>query len=106
MDCQPSRLLVKRVYGVELTTLVKMDGTKVPVVISSCIEEVEKRGRSNSTIPCSNCSTLLPPSLSPPGLSTEGLYRVPGMKSEILRLKKEFDRGMYFMCGQLVRGIT
>ena len=70
MDCQPSRLLVKRVYGVELTTLVKMDGTKVPVVISSCIEEVEKRGRSNSTIPCFNCSTLLPPSLSP-GLSME-----------------------------------
>ena len=29
----------------ELTTLVKMHGTKVPVVISSCIEEVEKRGR-------------------------------------------------------------
>ena len=48
LDCQPSRLLVKRVYGVELTTLVKMDRTKVPVVISSCIEEVEKRGRSNS----------------------------------------------------------
>jgi hypothetical protein len=44
LDCQPSRLLVKRVYCVELTTLVKMHGTKVPVVVSSCIEEVEKRG--------------------------------------------------------------
>lgn len=32
-------------------------------------------------------------SLSIPGLSMEGLYRVPGMKSEILRIKKEFDRG-------------
>jgi hypothetical protein len=36
---------VKRVYSVELTTLVKMHSTKVPVVVSNCIEEVEKRGR-------------------------------------------------------------
>ena len=43
-DCQPSQQLVKRVYSVELTTLVKMHGTKVPVVVSNCIEEVEKRG--------------------------------------------------------------
>jgi hypothetical protein len=70
LDCQPSRLLVKRVFGVELTTLVKMHGTKVPVVVSSCIEEIEKRG-----------------------LSLEGLYRVSGITSEVLRIKKEFDRG-------------
>lgn len=52
-DCQPSRLMVKRVFGVELTTLVKMHGTKVPVVVSSCIEEVEKRGEcSTESVVC------------------------------------------------------
>ena len=29
------------------------------------------------------------------GLSTEGLYRVSGITSEVLRIKKEFDRGKY-----------
>ena len=33
------------VFGVELTTLVKMQSTKVPVVIKDCIEEIEKRGK-------------------------------------------------------------
>jgi len=33
------------VYGVELTTLVKMEGHKVPSVIKDCIEEVENRGQ-------------------------------------------------------------
>ena len=35
---------MKRVYCVELTALVKMHGTKVPVVVSNCIEELERRG--------------------------------------------------------------
>ncbi len=34
------------VFGVELTTLVKMQSTKVPVVIKDCIEEIEKRGKN------------------------------------------------------------
>ena len=33
------------VFGVELTTFVKMEGTKVPSVIKDCIEEIEKRGK-------------------------------------------------------------
>ena len=33
------------VYGVELTTLVKMQCTKIPVVMKSCIEEIEERGK-------------------------------------------------------------
>ena len=36
--------IVVAVYGVELTTLVKMEGHKVPAVIRDCIEEVESRG--------------------------------------------------------------
>ena len=35
------------VYGVELTTLVKLHGTKVPVVVKDCIEEIETRGKEN-----------------------------------------------------------
>ena len=90
-DCQPSRLLVKRVFSVELTTLVKMHGTKVPVVVSSCIEEVEKRGRQLTTSPDTGSKISL--SFLPPGLGLEGLYRVSGMTSEVLKIKKEFDRG-------------
>ena len=36
------------VYGVELTTLVKLHGTKVPVVVKDCIEEIETRGEGNN----------------------------------------------------------
>lgn len=32
------------VFGVELTTLVKMEGTKIPGVIKDSIAEVEARG--------------------------------------------------------------
>ena len=35
------------VYGVELTTLVKLHGTKVPVVVKDCIEEIESRGEES-----------------------------------------------------------
>lgn len=31
-------------YGVDLTTLVKMHSTKIPIVVRDCIEELEKRG--------------------------------------------------------------
>ena len=34
-------------YGVELTTLVKLHGTKVPVVVKDCIEEIESRGEES-----------------------------------------------------------
>jgi hypothetical protein len=43
-DCTPSKQLVKRVYGVDLTTLVKMCSTKIPIVVKECIEEIERRG--------------------------------------------------------------
>ena len=96
--------MVKRVFCVELTTLVKMHGTKVPVVVSSCIEEMEKRGRAaiqlardtHSLSLYQNSVVYLSLSLSlslSAGLGLEGLYRVSGMTSEVLRIKKEFDRG-------------
>jgi len=58
------------VFGVELTTLVKMQNTKVPIVIKDCIQEIERRG-----------------------FDTDGLYRISGKANELLRLKKEFDQG-------------
>jgi len=75
-DCHPSRQLVKRVYSVELTTLVKMHGTKVPVVVKDCIEDIEKRG-----------------------LDVEGVYRVSGKTNDILRIKKQFDNGKPSLLG-------
>ncbi|KAL5473980.1 hypothetical protein EMCRGX_G028550 [Ephydatia muelleri] len=71
-NCQPSRLLVKKVYGVELTTIVKMHATKIPVVLKTCIEEVERRG-----------------------LDFEGLYRVSGKSNDLLKIKKIFDSEGY-----------
>lgn len=44
-DCTPSMRLLKRIYGIDLTTLVKAQNTMRPVVIDKCIEELETRGK-------------------------------------------------------------
>lgn len=71
-DCKPTRQRVKRVYGVDLTTVVKMYGTKIPLIVKECIEEIEKRG-----------------------VDLDGIYRVPGKAAEILQIKKMFDEEMH-----------
>ena len=84
------------VYGVELTTLVKMEGTKIPGVIKDCIQEVENRGMSSVTMAtegawheCMWCCV---------GVEVEGLYRMSGKKNEVLRLKNKFDTGESHAC--------
>lgn len=37
-------LLIYLVFGVDLTTLVKLHDTKRPFVVEMCIQDVEKRG--------------------------------------------------------------
>ncbi|XP_071800888.1 beta-chimaerin-like isoform X2 [Asterias amurensis] len=69
LDCTPSCRLIKRVYGVDLTTLVKAHGTTRPVVVDKCIEELELRG-----------------------LGIEGLYRVPGMQDDMDLCRQRFDK--------------
>ena len=43
-DCTPDKRLIKRIFGVDLTTVVKAHGTVRPVVIDNCIDEIESRG--------------------------------------------------------------
>lgn len=43
-DCMPDMKYVKRMFGVDLTTLVKAQNTLIPVVVELCVKEIEKRG--------------------------------------------------------------
>ena len=43
-DCMPDMKYVKRIFCVDLTTLVKAQNTLIPVVVEKCIKEIEKRG--------------------------------------------------------------
>ena len=45
-DCLPDMKYVKRMFGVDLTTLVKAQNTLIPQVVEMCVEEIEKRGGS------------------------------------------------------------
>jgi hypothetical protein len=55
-------------YGVDLTTRVKVEDTAIPNLLTQCIEHIEKSE-----------------------LEAEGLYRVSGQTSELLDLKEKFD---------------
>uniref|UniRef100_H2YZ16 Uncharacterized protein n=1 Tax=Ciona savignyi TaxID=51511 RepID=H2YZ16_CIOSA len=68
-DCQPALKHVQHVFGVDLTTLVKLHGTQRPIVVDMCISEIEKRG-----------------------MDSEGIYRVSGSHDEIIELKAAFDQ--------------
>ncbi|XP_076818453.1 uncharacterized protein LOC143464530 [Clavelina lepadiformis] len=68
-DCQPALKHLKHVYGVDLTTLVKLHCTSRPVVIDKCVAEIEERG-----------------------MQSEGIYRVPGSHDVIVALKADFDQ--------------
>lgn len=57
-------------YGVDLTTLVKLEGGLVPNIISECIRELEVRG-----------------------MTEKGIYRLSGHTAEILDLKEKFNNG-------------
>ena len=44
-DCMPDMKYVKRMFGVDLTTLVKAQNTLIPLVVEKCVAEIEKRGK-------------------------------------------------------------
>ncbi len=67
-DCVPDLKYVKRLFGVDLTTLTMAHKTQIPAVVDMCINEVELRG-----------------------LKTEGIYRVPGYHEDIETLRVTFD---------------
>ena len=43
-DCMPNMKYVKRLYGVDLTTVTKANKQSLPVVVEKCVKEIEKRG--------------------------------------------------------------
>ena len=49
-DCMPDMKYVKRMFGVDLTTLVKAQNTLIPQVVEMCIKEIEARGLYQSTL--------------------------------------------------------
>jgi len=71
-DCEPQMKFIKRIFGVDLTTLVKATNSIRPVLVEKCIEEIERRKGA---------------------LETEGIYRVSGFSDAIDELKMAFDRG-------------
>ena len=56
----PDMKYVKRMFGIDLTTLVKAQNTLIPAVVEKCIQEIESRGiamTENST--CWGISAVL-----------------------------------------------
>lgn len=49
-DCMPDMKYVKRMFGVDLTTLVKAQNTLIPVVVDMCVKEIERRGNFNQLV--------------------------------------------------------
>ncbi|XP_074652325.1 N-chimaerin-like isoform X3 [Tubulanus polymorphus] len=68
-DCIPAMKYVKRVFCVDLTTLVKAENSPIPVVVEKCVKEIEARG-----------------------VEAEGLYRVAGFHDDVETLKLAFDK--------------
>ena len=66
----PDIKYVKRMFGIDLTTLVKAQNTLIPAVVEKCIQEIESRG-----------------------LEHEGLYRVAGFHDDVEAIKMSFDKG-------------
>jgi breakpoint cluster region protein len=57
------------VFGASINDVQKQEGTNIPFVIATCIQEIDHRG-----------------------LKEEGLYRIAGSTSAILKLKKAFEK--------------
>lgn len=68
-DCMPDMKYVKRLFGADLTTVVKAQNTPIPVVVEKCIKEIEHRG-----------------------VDFEGMYRVAGFHDDIEMVRMAFDR--------------
>ncbi|KAI1305328.1 N-chimaerin [Halotydeus destructor] len=67
-DCCPDLRHIRRVFGVDLTTLVKACNTIRPFVVDLCVKEIENRG-----------------------LHVEGLYRVSGFADDVEALKTKLE---------------
>ncbi|CAH1775714.1 unnamed protein product [Owenia fusiformis] len=70
-DCMPAMKYLRKIFGIDLTTLVKAQNTPVvvPLVVEKCIKEIESRG-----------------------LEHEGIYRVAGFHDDVEAIRMTFDR--------------
>lgn len=68
-DCCPDLKHIHRIFGIDLTTVVKACNTVRPFIIDICIKEIENRG-----------------------LYVEGLYRESGLSDEVEALKVALER--------------
>jgi hypothetical protein len=71
-DCEPQMRFIKRIFGVDLTTLVKATNSIRPIIVEKCVDEIEKRKGA---------------------LESEGIYRVSGFNDAIDELRLALDRG-------------
>lgn len=69
-DCCPDLKLLRGVFGVDLTTLNKAHGSRLPFLVDMCVKEIERRG-----------------------LYSEGIYRVSGLRDDVEALRMAFDKG-------------
>jgi N-chimaerin len=67
-DCCPDLKHINRVFGIDLTTLVKACNTIRPFILDICVKEIERRG-----------------------LDTEGLYRVSGLSDDVEAIKVNLE---------------
>lgn len=76
------------VFGVDLTTLVKLEGGVIPKVLSDLFTEIQSRGNHYYT----DCIIIIIIRKFS-DLSVEGIYRVSGQTSEVADLKEKYDEG-------------
>jgi hypothetical protein len=68
-------------FGVDLAGQLERDDREIPLVVERCIDYIEKRG----------------------GLSTSGIYRVPGATTQVSLLRREFVMGEQTDLGAVTR---
>ena len=77
------------VFGVDLTTIVKMEGGLIPNILSKCFTELQSRGFDDYNI----IKFPILYNLLISDLTVQGIYRVSGQNSEIMELKDKFNQG-------------
>lgn len=63
----------KPVFKVDLTEVLDRDGGDVPILVKKCIDAIESEAFK--------------------GLSTDGVYRISGISTDVQKLKNAFDKG-------------
>ncbi|XP_067935314.1 N-chimaerin-like isoform X2 [Watersipora subatra] len=67
-DCLPTMKKLKRMFGLDLTTLLRATNKSIPFLVEKCVEEIESRG-----------------------IHHEGIYRIAGFHDDIEGIRKAFD---------------